>query len=406
MGEFESLQGRWMSNTDRLRAVSCFPRPSRHHAGSASANPQDYNYRVWKATHAAAIVAMIATGCTAGPSGAAGTPTPFFATATLESTLTPKPTAAPGTATPSPTGVPRLGMTSTQLYIRGEPSSASPPLSLIGPATQVQIFGKDASGSWYQIVYAQGQGGRAWVSSQYVVVEDKSSIPIISGAADTGPSGAITEQVNVRSGPSSDSSSLGTLNPKDVVSITGKSGDSSWVQIKYDGGPDGKGWVAASYLQATGLEGVPIIAAGGGVLGTSTSTVLPATPMPTVVAARQDGDSEASPSVNIPFSPSGVGSFIYSDEVSAPQGDAQDWIGFTQYQAKVFVRLTCTGNGRISTELLQNGEIIEKWDSLSCGGATFASLEPGQPYLLQLSAVSNGAGLQYVRYTLSVDGAP
>jgi restriction system protein len=55
--------------------------------------------------------------------------------------------------------------------------------------------------------------------------------------------------VNVRSGPSADSASIGILNPGDVVSITGKSSDGLWWQIAYKGQA---GWVSISVAPIRG----------------------------------------------------------------------------------------------------------------------------------------------------------
>jgi uncharacterized protein YraI len=276
---------------------------------------------------------------------------------------------------------------------------------MIGAFTKVQIIGKDSSGNWYQILYAPASDGKGWVTAQYVQVKDKGAIPVIGGAAGpgSGPSGVVMQQINVRSGPSTDSGALGTLNPNDVVTLTGKDANGVWLQISYAGAPDGTGWIAAAYVQASGVQDLPILAPSGEVVGTGTPTTIPPTITPTLVAAPQDGDSAQSPAVNVTFSPSGTRSLIYSSDVSAPQGDPEDWIQFTPYGPTLTIALTCTGNGTLKVELWQNGASLPNWGNLACGEKQQWSLSSGQPYLLRLYAVSGSEVLQYVHYTLNVE---
>lgn len=349
-------------------------------------------------------IALLISGCGRNPSAS----TTFIITSTLPPTIpapaseTPVPPTLPSTATPVE------GTTSTQLNVRGEPSTAGVPLGIIGAFNKIQVIGKDPNGNWYQILYAPASDGKGWVTAQYVQVKDKGAIPIVGGAAGlgSGPSAVVMQQINVRSEPSTDSDVLGTLNPNDVVSLTGKDTNSVWLQIQYAGAPDGKGWIAAAYVQASGVPELPILAPSREVVGTGTPAIAPPTVIPTLVAATQDGDSAQSPAVNVTFSPSGTRSLIYSSDVSAPQGDAEDWIQFTPYGPAVTIALTCTGNGTLKVELSQNGAASPNWEGLACGEKRQWSLSSGQPYLLRLYAISGSDVLQYVHYTLNVETVP
>ena len=75
--------------------------------------------------------------------------------------------------------------------------------------------------------------------------------------------------VNVRSGPSADSASIGILNPGDVVSITGKSSDSLWWQIAYKGQA---GWVSISVAPIRGNTSIVSMVPVGTVQGAITDT--------------------------------------------------------------------------------------------------------------------------------------
>jgi len=297
-------------------------------------------------------------------------------------------------------------MTSAPLYVRSEPASASSQLGLIGPASPVQIVGKDPSGNWYQILYPQGKDGTGWVFAQYIQVENTDAIPIVGGPSGSGPNAVVIQQVNVRKGPGTAFDSLGTLNPKDTVTLTGKDNSSAWLQIAYSAGPEGKGWVAAGYVEASGLDDLPIVGEGGEVVGTGTPTAIAAAPTPTRLPAADDGDSADMPAVDVKFGPGEAGAILYSSDLSAPNGDAKDWIGFTPYQTSVAISLSCEGTGGLTSELLLRGKGVPRWTGLSCGGSTIASLSPKAEYVLELAPTTNAGQLVSVRYTLIISGWP
>lgn len=306
----------------------------------------------------------------------------------------------------APTAMPQEGTTTSQVNVRGEPSTAGAPLGMIGPDTRVQVLGKDPSGNWVQILYKQGSDGKGWLTAQYVNVKDMNSIPVIGGVDGSGPSGVIIQQVNVRTGPGTDSNTVGILNPKDIVSLVGKDPNGAWLQIQFANGPDGKGWVNTAYVQASGVDTLPIVGGTGEVLGTGTPTSIPSTITPTLIAAPQDNDSAQAPAVNVSFSPIGTRSLIYSSDVSTPEGDPEDWIQFSPFSTTVNASLTCFGNGKLNVELLQAGKPVQNWGSLACGETKQIILSSSLPYLLRLSAVSQGSSLVSVHYIIIVETAP
>ena len=369
----------------------------------------DYNYRVHKHLSLFFIFTLLITGCNANlTTPASGTPTAFIITATLPPSALPASTGTLPPPTPAPTTALIEGAAVTQLNVRPEPSTAGEALGMIESSAKVQIIGKDPSGNWYEIVYAQGPDGKGWVTAQYVDVQNKDAIPAIGGAAasGSGPSGVVLQQVNVRSGPGTDFDALGTLNPKDVVRLTGKDSSGTWFQIQYAAGPDGKGWVTAAYLQASDAESLPIIGQTGEVVGTGTPTGIPPTITPTLVAAAQDGDTAESPAVDISFSPTGARSLMYSSDVSSPEGDSEDWIQFTPYGSSVSASLTCTGNGSLVVELWQNGAPSQNWDGLDCGEqGKILSVRAKEHYLIRVSAAASD-NLAYVHFTLAIETIP
>jgi uncharacterized protein YraI len=364
----------------------------------------DYNLPMFKvrAILIAKLFILTLTACSLEISGSApAASAPAFITSTLPPTLTPGATDTPAPPTVTVTPVPLEGTTTTQLNVRAEPSTGSAALGMIAPFVKVQIFGKDPSGNWLQVAYAQGVDGKGWVTAAYVQVKAAAEIPVIGGAGGSrsGPTGLVIQQVNVRSGPGTDYKSLGVLNPNDVVYLTGKNDDGSWLQIEFSSGADGKGWVSTTFIKSDGVNALPVVAETGRVVGTATPTGIPPSPMPTFIPAKDDGDSPEAPAVNISFSSNGTRSFLYSNDLSSPEGDSKDWIQFTPYQPGILIQLSCAGSSNISVEVIQNGETFAKF--IKCGETGIYMLNSGQAYLIHLSTASPDV-LQYTSYTLKV----
>jgi len=364
----------------------------------------DYNWPVISRLLLLLLLAMVlSVGC-----GAMETPLPTPTLGLVTATLT-LPATAPTLAPPlSPTPVPTLppveGITTSQLNVRAEPSTGGASLGMLSPFSKVQIVAKDVGGNWLQILYEQGPQGKGWITAAYVQVAAGAEIPSLGGGTGpgSGPSGVVIQQVNIRSGPGTDFNPLGTLNPQDVVKLTGKNSGGAWLQIEFTGGPDGKGWVTAAYVQTSAAADLPIVSEVGQVVSTGTPTGIPPTMTPTLLAAFQDGDSADAPAVNVIFSPFGSSALQYTSEVSSPQGDAEDWVQFTPYLAGVLIKITCIGNGGLRADLWQNGEVMPGWVSLACNAGRVVTLTAGQAFLLRLQALNTTGNLESARYTLNI----
>jgi hypothetical protein len=196
-----------------------------------------------------------------------------------------------------------------------------------------------------------------------------------------------------------------------AVSLTGKNTTASWFQIDYPAGPGGRGWVTSQYVQTDAAADLPVLDNYGIVVtsGTPSGPFLP--PTPTVGPASADGDSSVSPAIRVTFSGTGTHQFVYSSQVSTPEGDAEDWVEFTPYtaggtNARLNISLACTGNGTLTVELWQGGTLLSGWGALTCGETGKSILLPaGQVYLMHL-APSAGDGLRLVAYTLAVQNNP
>jgi uncharacterized protein YraI len=295
------------------------------------------------------------------------------------------------------------GTTSTQINVRTDPSTASNVLGIIPANTNVQVLGKDPAGNWLQILYSQGVDGKGWITAQYVVMATGIEIPIVGETnPNNGNVAIVQQQLNVRSGPGTDFNSLGTLNPQDVVNLTGKDANGSWLQIEFPAGPDGRGWVNAAFVQAKGMENVPIITVAGELVGTGTPTIIPSTPTATILPAWEDGDSQNNPIASVLFELLGTHTLIYSGDVSAPNGDAQDWIQFIPYGKYVFVSLDCKGRDMLQVNLWENGQ--PSTQELACGDQMKKlDVNSGSVYVINLQASHFSGGVQYFPYTITIE---
>jgi hypothetical protein len=183
-----------------------------------------------------------------------------------------------------------------------------------------------------------------------------------------------------------------------VVSLTGKNSTASWFQINYASGPDGHGWITAQYVQTDAAADLPVLDDYGTPVtpGPAETPSGPAmTPMPTIGPAFADGDSQAAPAVQVTFSATGTRQFTYSSQVSAPDGDAEDWVEFTPYaasgtNARLTFSLTCSGNDILTVELWQGGSALSGWGGLECGDLDKpVTLPAGQAYLITGRSESN-----------------
>jgi uncharacterized protein YraI len=246
-----------------------------------------------------------------------------------------------------------------------------------------------------------------WVTAQYVTVSGTPDVPVIGGGGTSqnqinGNVAILQQQLNIRSGPGTDFNSLGTLNPQDVVNLIGKDANGAWLQIEFAAGPDGKGWINAAFVQAQGVENLPIVTEAGQVVGTGTPTGIPPTPTATLVPAPADGDSAENPAVKMVFSATGTKSFQYSGDISSPEGDAEDWVQFTPYTQFVRVGFECSGSSLANLEILQNGSVVQ---SLACGDAISIQTLTEKVYVMHISLPAQ-AEPQYSGYSLQVSAIP
>ena len=395
--------------------------PSRSAAASdAPLGLVDYNSCVLYRSCLAIILMAFCAGCGIEVREVAGIPTfqaitvtlPAFATSHVLLSETPLPPLATQSA-PVAMVTPVEGLTTTQINVRAEPSTASEVLGILPVNAVVQIVGKDPGENWWQILYpdaGEANNGKGWVTAQYVSTAEQPQVPVVGGgqldpANPNAPLAVIQEQLNVRSGPGISFNSLGTLNPQDVVTLTGKDSNGAWLQIEFSAGPDGRGWINAAFAQAHGIEELPIVGESGQVIGTGTPVDTPLPPTPTVVPAPSDNDSAQAPAVNVTFTPHGTHALQFTSDVSSPTGDSDDWIQFTPFTTSVILELTCTDNGWLTVELLQSDQSVQNWGNIACGARQAITTQAGTAYQVHIQATA-GQQLQYTRFTLRIVSTP
>ena len=259
-------------------------------------------------------------------------------------------------------------------------------------------MGKDASGSWYQVIYASSATGKGWVRAEYVQVNAEAEISVIGGVTGSasGVSGLVIQKVNVRKGPGATFESLGILNPKDVVFITGKDSGDAWMQIEFASAANGKGWVAEKYLQVENKDSIPVIGAAENI--TETPASITTTPTIEIFSALHDGDSMQAPLASVFFVITGTHTLQVNNEVSTPNGDSEDWIQFTSYSKNVLVEAECS-NTEFHLELWTNNQ-YENDIALNCGGMFILETKPNLPYHLHIQPVHGNP--QFIQYSIKI----
>lgn len=345
------------------------------------------------------------TGCNASvESDSTATAAPVIATATLVPTSTVRPPETLPPLLPQPTIASVEGTTSTQLNVRAEPSTASEVIGIIAANSKVQIVGKDIGESWWKIIYEAGVDGKGWITAQYVETAGRLEVPVIGGDKSNplgGSTAIIIQQLNIRSGPGTSFNSLDILNPNDVVNLTGKNSNGTWLQIDFPAGPDGKGWVNTGFVKADDTTGLPIVSDTGSVIGTGTPADTPLPPAPTLVPAAMDFDSADAPVKTVLLGGVGTHTALYNGDVSFPEGDIEDWISITPQENIVFASIECIGSETLQIEIVGTGI------NLACNGETQAiPTSMGKPFLIHIQAQGFENQLQYMNYILKIKASP
>lgn len=335
-----------------------------------------YNYRVFtKKAVFFSVLLVLLTGCDVTPV----TPTvslPAFVTATLPPTSTAVATSAPQLPTAAPTIALIPGRTTTEVNLRQDTSTASPSLGTIPAFTSLQVTGKDASGLWVQVLY---DGKTGWVRADYVQADDASAqIPVLGAGTGEGSSarGVVLRGVNVRSGPGTTFDSIGLLNQNDVVPVLGRDSSSAWFQVQYT---ESTGWIAAEFLQVENAEALPVVNAAP--QATEAVEAQPQTE-PASQTALPDNDSASAPLVVFKLGDN-IQTALFQGEVSSPNGDSEDWVGFSSNSKQVVISISCNFRS-VQVELMKPDRTTNVLSN-ECEQSNSIQVQPGQAYLLRIS---------------------
>ena len=132
-------------------------------------------------------------------------------------------------------------VTTTALNVRSGPGTNNAVVGVLKNGEIVQGLGANPDGSWIQIRRADGLTG--WCASQYLSkVETPPPPPPPSGVNYR----VTTSLLNIRSGPGTSFSVIGSLKNGDIVEGLGTNPDGSWTRIRRTDGLTG--WCASQYL--------------------------------------------------------------------------------------------------------------------------------------------------------------
>ncbi len=244
------------------------------------------------------------------------------------------------------------------------------------------------------------------------------TLPIAPSATENPPvEGQTTAQVNIRSAPSEGGEQVGMIEIFAKVEIIGTDPSANWWLILFPESPQGRGWVAKEFVQVADSTEVPVIttestnASQASITEASSNAgdaVPTSEPTSVLATAPEDGDSAQNPAINLTLSEISISYFEHSSELSAPEGDGDDWVQFSLsgdagQEKIVSVIVDCSGSGKLNLELVQNGVILESWEELDFARHQFQLyLYVGAPYSLHFSPDSNGTVPKYISYKLSV----
>jgi hypothetical protein len=148
-------------------------------------------------------------------------------------------------------------------------------------------------------------------------------------------------------------------------------------------------------LQMGNIEAVPLI----GVAADETAMPINTPPDTITASAMPDGDSMQVPLAVVFFSPKALRALQVNGDVSAPNGDLEDWIQFTTAGEIVEIEVKCPGN-TLRAELWKDEKPVNNF-FLSCGDKSLVTVTSNSIYFLRLAESSvNEPG--YTNYILSI----
>jgi len=166
------------------------------------------------------------------------------------------------------TNDPRVTMLETAT-IRQGPSVDYPVFGVTPDGARAIVVGDSEDGEWWAI---QLESSTGWVYKSYTYAQNTDEVPVLPNPELPGnvspavpgsgaPAAVTLDVINVRSGPNNSYDSYGKISIGTTLAVIGKSPDGEWLVINLPTNiaSTGQGWVAARYVQAENIGGVPVV---------------------------------------------------------------------------------------------------------------------------------------------------
>jgi uncharacterized protein YraI len=352
----------------------------------------------------ATFVIMFGAACTA--TGAEVEPEVVVETVVVVATPTPEEEA------PAPEDLPELEVPQAapgeptvtavvDLNVRRGPSTAYDVVGSLRAGNSARILGSNPGRTWWKIE-CPGGTGECWVSGghQFSTAENAENVAVAAvPPAPTQPPTAVavadatytpTATVDPQATPTA------TADPNAPPTHT----------------PTATSMAAQPTSTATSQAGnptaTPTSQAGNPPPPTNTPTHTPPAGPP---IAPLDGDSIQNPALFVNFRPTGDRVLVYSNDISQPEGDIEDWVAFNTIASqspntRIWITVECNGYDQASEDRLR----VTLWDGFeellsmraSCGDVRRQlTVEPNHDYKARIHFQAGGP--YYVQYTLTID---
>ncbi|GAB4512889.1 MAG: hypothetical protein OHK0046_13060 [Anaerolineae bacterium] len=144
------------------------------------------------------------------------------------------------------------------LNVRAAPTTESPIIAQVRFEEPYPVIARLEDASWWQIRLSDDRTG--WVFGRFLTVATPlDSVPVVDAPVFVpSPSRvAITQGVNVRSGPGTDFTIIDGLPENTEITLIGRDGRARWVKIQRDNGATG--WIIAGVIpEAVDLNALPV----------------------------------------------------------------------------------------------------------------------------------------------------
>ena len=305
------------------------------------------------------------------------------------------PQAAPGE--PTVTAV-------VDLNVRRGPSTAYDVVGSLRAGNSARILGSNPARTWWKIE-CPGGAGECWVSGghQFSTAENAENVAVAAvPPAPTQPPAAVAE-ANATYTPTA------TVDPQATPTATADP------NAPPTHTPTATSAAAQPTSTATAQAGdpppptaTPTTQAGDPPPPTNTPTHTPPAGPP---IAPLDGDSIQNPALFVNFRPTGDRVLVYSNDISQPEGDIEDWVAFNTIASqspntRIWITVECDGYNQDSEDRVR----VTLWDGFeellsmraSCGDVRRQlTVEPNHDYKARIHFQAGGP--YYVQYTLTID---